>query len=76
MDALEAVKSARELGQTEAIVPGASGGAVMAALAADAPSFQKGEEIVVILHDGGMPYTNTIYSDAWVEENLHATLDN
>lgn len=76
VDALEAVKSARELGQTEAIVPGASGGAVMAALAADAPSFQKGEEIVVILHDGGMPYTNTIYSDAWVEENLHATLDN
>lgn len=75
VSAIDAVRQARALGQTEAIAPGASGGAVMAALLADLPSLKAGEEVVVILHDGGMPYTNTIYSNEWVRENLHVDLE-
>lgn len=65
-----AVEQARELARTEAILPGASGGAVMAAVRADIEQFAPGEDVVVILHDGGTAYTGTIYNDQWVEDNL------
>lgn len=68
--ATEAVNHARELARIEAILPGASGGAVMAAVRADIEQFAPGEDVVVILHDGGTAYTGTIYNDQWVEENL------
>ena len=56
--------------RTEAILPGASGGAVIAAvekLSADIPA---GSDVVVIVHDDGTRYMDTIYNDDWVEENL------
>lgn len=68
ISALEAIEAARELGRCEAILPGASGGAVMSALAKDFDSFAPGSDIVVILHDDGAAYTNTIYNDDWVKE--------
>lgn len=71
--ATDAVDAARQLARTEAIIPGASGGAVMAALRADLSQLNPGETVVVVLHDGGVAYTNTIYNDQWVEQNLRPT---
>ena len=36
-------------------------------LSADIPS---GSDVVVIVHDDGTRYMDTIYNDDWVEENL------
>jgi len=70
IDDRASVEAARRLVRTEAILPGASGGAVIAAvekLSADIPA---GSHVVVILHDDGTRYMDTIYNDNWVEENL------
>ncbi len=70
IDDRASVEAARKLVRTEAILPGASGGAVIAAvekLSADIPA---GSDVVVIVHDDGTRYMDTIYNDDWVEENL------
>lgn len=70
VDPRDAVDAARRLARLEAFLAGASGGAVMAAVAADLPSFSPEEEIVVILHDGGAAYLPTMYNDQWVADNI------
>ena len=70
IDDRASVEAARKLVRTEAILPGAAGGAVIAAvekLSADIPA---GSDVVVIVHDDGTRYMDTIYNDDWVEENL------
>ena len=64
------VDAARKLVRTEAILPGASGGAVIAAVEKLRPSITQGSDVVVILHDDGTRYMDTIYNDDWVEKNL------
>lgn len=64
----ESVDAARRLARTEGILCGASGGAVVAAvekLGADLSG-----DVVLVLHDGGTNYLDTIYNDEWVEETL------
>lgn len=68
----DAIEGARRLARLEAFLAGASGGAVMAAVAADLDMFHENEEIVVILHDGGTAYLPTIYNDRWVADNIDA----
>ena len=51
-------------------MPGASGGAVIAAFQRLAPSLPAGAEVVAVLHDAGQPYLDTIYNDSWVCENF------
>ena len=58
--------AARRLAQAEGLLPGASGGAVIAAFQRLAPTLPAGAEVVAVLHDGGQPYLDTIYNDSWV----------
>ena len=67
---LDAIVAARELAQAEGLLPGASGGAVIAAFQRLAPSLPAGAEVVAVLHDAGQPYLDTIYNDSWVCENF------
>ena len=66
----DSVAGARRLARLEAILPGASGGAVVAAVEKLLPELEPGSEVVIILHDNGTRYLDTIYNDDWVEENL------
>lgn len=66
----ESVEGARTLVRKEAILPGASGGAVIAAVDKLKDVFEPGSDVVVVLHDSGTRYMDTIYNDEWVEENL------
>lgn len=45
-------------------------GAVLAAMEILRPDIPAGSNVVVILHDDGNKYLDTIYNDEWVEENL------
>lgn len=70
---LDAVHHARMLARTEAILPGASGGAVLAAIAADLPdlyALRRPLDVVAIMHDDGAGYLSTIYDDDWVSSHL------
>lgn len=69
---LDAVAHARILAETEAILPGASGGAVLAAAANDLSEFLPGDDVVLIVHDDGVGYLNTVYNDDWVSRTLGA----
>lgn len=64
------VDATRKLVRTEAILPGASGGAVIAAVEKLRPSIADGSDVVVIVHDDGTRYMDTMYNDDWVEKNL------
>ncbi|MEJ5997989.1 pyridoxal-phosphate dependent enzyme [Corynebacterium sp. H130] len=64
------ISAARELARTTAIVPGASGGAVIAALQQLDCELTEPAEAVVVIHDSGNFYLDTIYNDQWVEATL------
>lgn len=64
----DSVAAARKLARTEGILCGASGGAVVAGVEKLLPDLTG--DVVLILHDGGTNYVDTIYNDDWVEETL------
>ncbi|MDO5511373.1 pyridoxal-phosphate dependent enzyme [Corynebacterium sp.] len=64
----ESVAGARQLAQTEGILCGASGGAVVAVVDKLLPDLAG--DVVLVLHDGGTNYVDTIFNDDWVEETL------
>ena len=64
----ESVEGARRLARTEGILCGASGGAVVAAVDKLLPELSG--DIVLVLHDGGTNYLDTIFNDEWVEATL------
>ncbi|WP_448260210.1 pyridoxal-phosphate dependent enzyme [Corynebacterium kalidii] len=66
----DAVCGARALARREGILPGASGGAVVAAAGAERHRGAGGTDTVLILHDFGNAYTDTLYNDRWVAENI------
>ncbi|MEY8566528.1 pyridoxal-phosphate dependent enzyme [Corynebacteriaceae bacterium 7-707] len=73
----ETVCGARALSRREGILPGASGGAVIAAaggIAAGSDVGRAGDrdsrDTVVILHDFGNAYMDTLYNERWVAENI------
>lgn len=70
IDDLAAIVGARALALSEGMLAGASTGAVMAAVARDLPELPAGSTVVAMVHDGGMPYLDTVFNDAWVEENF------
>ena len=67
--AADAVRSARGLARSTGFVPGASGGAVAAAVAG---LIDEGaaDEIVGVFHDDGRAYLDTVYNDEWVEAHI------
>lgn len=75
MSAAQAVTGARLVARREGFLPGASGGAVTAAFLAQEPELIAGEDAVLIFHDHGHAYLDTIYNDAWVNEHIGAPAD-
>lgn len=67
---VDSVVGARLLVHREGILTGASGGAVIAALMGRIPTLPAGTEVVVVLHDSGAAYLETVYDDEWVRETL------
>jgi N-(2-amino-2-carboxyethyl)-L-glutamate synthase len=67
---LECVVGCRRLVDREAILAGASSGAVAVALANLAPLLRAGSRCALILPDGGAGYLETVYDDEWVEREL------
>lgn len=73
VDDLSAVIGARALTLTEGLLAGASTGAVISALRADYANLPAGSTVVVMVHDGGMPYLDTVYDDDWVCRTFEVT---
>ena len=69
VSAADSVRSARGLARTTGFVPGASGGAVAAAVS-QLVGEGAAEEIVAIFHDDGRAYLDTVYNDEWVTEHI------
>ena len=70
---LDAVAGARLLARREGILAGASTGAIVHALAQLPGQLAADARVALIVHDSGVPYLETIYSDAWVRETLGAS---
>ena len=67
---LDCVVSCRKLIRREGIFVGGSSGAVLAGIEKMEHCFRPGSIVVGILCDRGARYLDTIYSDAWVEEQF------
>ncbi len=63
---IDAVKGCRQLVESEGLLAGASGGAVVSALLADAWRYGADDTVAIVLHDGGEAYLDTVYDDDWV----------
>ena len=70
VDDIDCVVGCRRLARTEAILAGGSSGGVIIALDRMSNEIPEGSTVVVLLPDRGERYLDTIYSDAWVRENL------
>jgi N-(2-amino-2-carboxyethyl)-L-glutamate synthase len=67
---VEAVVGCRRLLSREAILAGASSGAVAVAIARQYPLLRPGSTCVAILADRGERYLDTVFCDEWVARNL------
>jgi cysteine synthase A len=56
--------------EDEAILAGGSSGAAVAALEKVRDTIPAGSHCVLVFPDGGDRYLDTIYSDAWVEQQF------
>ncbi len=72
---VDTVIGCRLLAAREAIVAGASSGAVVQAFLHAAPALPSGAQVVLLLHDGGVPYLDSVYDDGWVERRLGVGAD-
>ena len=70
---LTAVVTCRAMALAEGHLVGASTGAVLAAVLADLPSLSAGDTVVAMVHDGGMPYLDTVFNDDWVTSTFGIT---
>ncbi|MNE80917.1 putative siderophore biosynthesis protein SbnA [compost metagenome] len=60
----------RNLVREESILAGPSSGAVITALKSLESSLPDGSVCVVIIHDRGDRYMDTVYSDEWVKQQF------
>ncbi len=70
VDDIDCVAGCRRLAWAESLLVGASGGGVVTALGRELARFGVDDEIVLVLHDGGERYLDTVYDDEWVAQNL------
>jgi cysteine synthase A len=66
----EAIKACYDLLESEGIMAGGSGGAVIAALQKYLPTFPSGSSILIILPDRGERYLQSFYDEEWVAQKL------
>ncbi|WP_233568875.1 pyridoxal-phosphate dependent enzyme [Kocuria soli] len=69
----QCIAGARLLAQREGILAGASTGGVVCATAQVLRERPHLSRLAVMVHDGGLPYLETVYDDDWVRENLGLT---
>src|SRR5262249_38910062 len=67
---LDCIVGCHRLVRSEAILVGGSSGGVLMALNHYQDRIPHGATVVVIFHDRGERYLDTIYSDSWVEEHF------
>src|SRR5205823_6447489 len=67
---LDCVVGCRRLAQSEAILAGGSSGGVLMAVEQMKERIPRGATCVVIFHDRGERYLDTIYCDEWVAEHF------
>jgi cystathionine beta-synthase len=73
----EAIKTAHQLMEKEALFVGSSSGCIIAAAVRYCRSLEgSGQNIVAILPDGGRAYMSTIYDDKWLREKNMQILEN
>lgn len=75
VDGPEAVAGARLLARREGILAGASTGAIVHALGRLIGELEPGSRLAFIVHDGGIPYLDTVYDDDWVRRVLGTDAD-
>lgn len=67
---IDCVVGCRRLAKKEAILAGGSSGGVISAVERMSKEIPENSTVVVLLPDRGERYLDTIFSDAWVHENL------
>lgn len=67
---LDCIVGCRRLARSEAILAGGSSGGVLMALSHNKHRIPSSATVVVIFHDRGERYLDTIYSDSWVKEHF------
>lgn len=72
---VDCVVGARLLARREGILAGASTGGIVHALGTWVPQLERGTRLAFIVHDGGVPYLETVYDDTWVQRTLGADAD-
>ncbi|MBC2681190.1 pyridoxal-phosphate dependent enzyme [Corynebacterium anserum] len=70
---VDSVIGTRILARREGILAGASGGAVVSALLQKEKDLPHRSVVVLLLHDDGQAYMNTVYDPEWVYETLGLT---
>ncbi len=70
VDDLDCVVGCRRLVRSESLLVGASSGGVITALSRELHRFGPDDDIVMVLHDSGARYLDTVYDDCWVEAHL------
>ena len=75
VEGLDCVVGARHLARSEGILAGGSTGGIVHALGRLIPSLEPGTRVVFVVHDGGVPYLETVYDDQWVQQTLGADAD-
>lgn len=75
VDDLDCVVGARRLARRESLLAGASGGGVVTALSRELHRFDPDDNVVLVLHDSGSRYLDTVYDDRWVQERLGCSPD-
>lgn len=64
------VRGCRLLARREGLLAGASSGAVVAAVGRDLATMPSDAVVVLLVHDGGAPYLQTVFDDAWVQREV------
>lgn len=67
---LDCVIGCRRVAQREALLVGASTGGIVTALGRELSRFGPTDTVVVIAHDTGARYLDTVFDDAWVSTEL------
>lgn len=71
VDLKEAVQGCYDLLNSEGIMAGGSGGAVIAALKKFIPTISPENSVLIILADRGERYLDSFYDEEWVEKQLY-----
>lgn len=70
VDDVDCVVGCRRLVRSESLLAGASAGGVVTAASGELHRFTPEDDVVLVLHDGGARYLDTVYDDDWVTANL------